>query len=54
MKSELYLSQGEIHTVAAKAAPGDLGLKFHPKGLSTEIDILIPSPIQVLTETVVA
>ena len=31
MKIALYQSQREIHTVAAKAAPGDLGLKSHVK-----------------------
>ena len=31
MKIALYQSQREIHTVATRAAPGDLGLKSHPK-----------------------
>ena len=31
MKIALYQSQREIHTVAARAAPGDLDLKSHPK-----------------------
>ena len=31
MKIALNLSQREIHTVAARAAQGDLGLKSHPK-----------------------
>ena len=31
MKIALYQSQKEIHTVAARAEPGDLGLKSHPK-----------------------
>ena len=31
MKIALYKSQREIHTVDARAAPGDLGLKSHPK-----------------------
>ena len=31
MKIALYQSQREIHTVATRTAPGDLGLKFHPK-----------------------
>ena len=31
MKIALYQSQREIHTVDARAAPGDLGLKSHPK-----------------------
>ena len=31
LKIALYKSQREIHTVAARAAPGDLGLKSHPK-----------------------
>ena len=31
MKIALYQSQREIHTVAARAAPGDLGSKSHPK-----------------------
>ena len=31
MKFALYQSQREIHTVAARAALGDLGLKSHPK-----------------------
>ena len=114
LKIALYLSQREIHTIASRAAPGDLGLKSHPKdyqkltyhyghpskykprpmllnpsilggwpkwyangmpiatdsrrkssakrhqfkvsseGLSTETDILIRSPIQVLTKANVA
>ena len=45
-KIALYQSQREIHTVAARSAPGDLGLK----SLSTHIDILIRSPIQEQTE----
>ena len=40
MKIALYLSQREIHTVAAVSS----------EELSTEIDILIQSPIQVLTK----
>ena len=32
MKMALYLSQREIHTIAARAAQGDLSLKSHPKG----------------------
>ena len=31
MKIALYQSQREIHTVASRAAPGDLVLRFHPK-----------------------
>ena len=31
MNIALYQSQREIHTVAARAAPMDLGLKSHPK-----------------------
>ena len=31
LKIALYQSQREIHTVAARAAPGGLGLKSHPK-----------------------
>ena len=31
LKIALYLSQIEIHTVAARAAPGDLGLKSRTK-----------------------
>ena len=31
MKIALYKSQRESHTIAARAAPGDLGLKSHPK-----------------------
>ena len=56
MQIALYLSQRDIHTVAASSAPGDLSSKSHPKDLSTEIDnnILIWSPIQVQTEANVA
>ena len=42
-----------MHTVAARAAPGDLGLKSHPKDLA-KIDILLQSPIQVQTKADVA
>ena len=31
MKIALHQSQREIHAVAARVAPGDLGLKSHPK-----------------------
>ena len=31
MKIALHQSQKEIHTVAARATPGDLSLKSHPK-----------------------
>ena len=31
LKIALYQSQREIHTVATRVAPGDLGLKSHPK-----------------------
>ena len=48
------LIQREINTVAARAAPGDLGLKVSSEGLSTEIDILQRSPIQVQTKADVA
>ena len=30
-KIAIYQSKREIHTVAAREAPGDLGLKSHPK-----------------------
>ena len=49
----LYKSQREIHTDAARAAPGDLGLNSHPKD-STEMNILIWSPIQDQTRADVA
>ena len=46
VKIALYQSQREIHTVAARAAPEDLGLKSHPEDCQQlEIDILIRSPI---------
>ena len=35
------------HTVGARAVPGSLGFKVSSEGLSTIIDILIRSPIQV-------
>ena len=38
------------HTVAARAAPEDLGLKSHPMDYQQKIDILKRSPIKVLTE----
>ena len=54
MKIALYLSQREIHTVVARAAPEDLVLKSHPKvsseGLSEEIDIPLRSQIQIQTK----
>ena len=53
MKSALYQSKREIHIVVARAAPEDLGL-VSSKGLSTEIDILIWSPIQVQIEAKIA
>ena len=31
LKIALYYTQREIHTVAGRAAPGDLGLMSHPK-----------------------
>ena len=53
-KIALHQFQREIHTVAARAEPRDLSFKVSSEGLSTEIDILIRSPIQVLTEADVA
>ena len=50
----VYQYKREIHTVTARAAPGDLGLKSHPKDLSTEIDIRLRSPIQAQTKVNVA
>ena len=37
MKIALYQSQREIDTVAARAAPGDLGLKSHPKNYQQKL-----------------
>ena len=34
IKIALYKSKKEIHTVAARAAPGDLRLKSHPKAIN--------------------
>ena len=33
MKIALYSSQKEIHIVATRPTPGDLGLKSHPKDI---------------------
>ena len=53
-KISLYQSQRGIHAVAARAAPGDLGLNVSSEGLVAEIDILLRSPIQVQTKANVA
>ena len=53
MEISLYLSQREIPTVDARAAPIPR-FKVSSEGLSTEIDILIQSPNQVLTKADVA
>ena len=50
MKFALYPSQKEIHTVAARANAREPRFKVSFEGLSTEIDILIRSPIQVQTD----
>ena len=40
----------EIRTVASREAPGELGLRSHPKDYQQKINILIRSPTQKLTE----
>ena len=52
MKIALYQSQREIHTVAERAAPRNLGLKSHPKDYQQKL--LLRSHIQVQTKADVA
>ena len=33
----------EINTVATRAAPGDLGLKFYPKDLTCNLPVISPA-----------
>ena len=54
MKMTLYKSQREIHTVAARAAPGDPRFKVSSEGLSAENGIPLRSPIRVQTKADVA
>ena len=53
LKIAIYKSQREIHTVTARADPGDPGLKSHSKDYQQKLTS-IRSPIQVPSEADVA
>ena len=53
VKIALYISHREIHAVAAIERQGPW-FKVSSEGTSTEIDIIIRSPIPILTDPAVA